>query len=444
MRGGCVDTGTLLIDAFKAGVESVRPDRLIRDCVRFSGDSLTVCGSVFPIREKGRLWVVGAGKASALMAQECERKLGDRISGGAVVVKYGHAVSCRRVDILQAGHPYPDLAGVEATRRIVRLCQEAGEDDLVLFLLSGGGSALLADYPEESSLAEVTALSKLLVNSGADIREINAVRKHLSGVKGGQLARLAYPARVVSLILSDVVGDPLDVIASGPTVADASTFADAVEVCRRYGIAPHAPPALMRRLSNGVTGLLPETPKDGDPGLSRTVNFLIGANRKALEASLAFLHTRGVAGEIVTDRLVGGTEAAAEQIVTMAVGRSARERAGSGPYALLFGGETTLTVTGAGLGGRNQHLALKAAQLLNGRHGVTLLAAGTDGTDGPTDMAGGVVDGETWTRAQSQGVDAADKLRSFDSYSFFLSVGGHVYTGPTLTNVMDLVFVLVQ
>ena len=438
-----VDAATqILTDAFNAGVACVKPDRLIKERVKLSNDTLIIDEEAFDLRGINRILVAGAGKASGLMARELESLLGNRISGGTVVVKYGHAVPCRFIQIVEAGHPYPDQAGVDATRDIVRLCQNAGENDLVLFLISGGGSALLADYPEGSSLDEVASLSKLLVNSGADIREINAVRKHLSRVKGGQLARLTFPARLVSLILSDVVGDPLDVIASGPTVADPSTFDDAVGVCRRYGIIDRVPDTLMRVLADGMCGRLPETPKPDDPLLARAVSRVIGSNRLALEACRRFLLDHGVECEIVTDQLTGGTEEVAASVVAAALTKRRGIRTQS-PMAFLFGGETTLKVTGNGLGGRNQHLALKAATLLQGHPGVTLLAAGTDGTDGPTDMTGAVVDSETCKRAVALGLNAWECLRSFDSYPFFRAVGGHVFTGPTMTNVMDLLLVLV-
>ena len=438
-----MDCKTIAIDAFLAGVMCVKPDRLIRDRVTLSKDVLTLVGEPVDISQVNRVFVMGAGKASGLMAYELENVLGDRITDGVVIVKYGHAAPCRKIRIAEAAHPYPDAAGVEATRGLVRLCQDRQENDLILFLLSGGGSALLADFPEGSSLDEVACLSKLLVNSGADIREINVVRKHVSRIKGGQLARLAYPARMVSLILSDVVGDPLDVIASGPTVADPTTYADAVEVCRHYGIWKHVPETLRHVLVDGAARRIAETPKPGDPLLARTVNRLIGNNRLALEASLNFLKEHGVGGEIVTDRLEGDTEEVASRIVAAALERKAHCVLPQ-PYALLFGGETTLKVTGSGLGGRSQHLALNAAWLLRDCPGVTLLAAGTDGTDGPTSMAGAVVNGKTCTRATILGVDAQASLRAFDSFSFFRRVGGHVFTGPTLTNVMDLVIVLLE
>ena len=425
------DHRQILRDAFLAGVERVKPDCLIRDHVTAAPDAWCVAGERVAREGSGRLVVVGAGKASGLMARALDDLLGARIAAGAVVVKRGHAVPCRHIETFEAGHPYPDAAGLAATARVAALCRAAGPDDCVIVLLSGGGSALLADAPPGVTLAELADLSKALVTSGADIREINAVRKHLSGVKGGQLARLTAPARLVSLILSDVVGDPLDVIASGPTVPDPSTYADAAEVCRRYGVWTDMPPALRLVLEEGIAGQRAETPKPGDPALARCVNRLIGNNRLALEACRAWLAARGVEAEIVTDRLDGDSEAAAGRMVEALC---ALRR----PRALLFGGETTLAVRGPGLGGRNQHLALKAASLLRGRPGLTLLAAGTDGTDGPTDAAGAVVDGTTCADAARRGIDAEAALRAFDAYRFFNAAGGHVKTGPTLTNVMDV------
>jgi len=313
----------------------------------------------------------------------------------------------------------------------------------VICLLSGGGSALLTDYPDGSSLDELMKFSKMLVNSGASINEINAVRKHLSSVKGGQLARITHPARMLSLMLSDVVGDPLDVIASGPTVADTSTFGDAVNVLVKYGIDRTAPANLLQLLKNGYSGKRPETPKPADPMLDRTANLVIGSNKLALESGLRFARTQGLDGEIITDRLEGNTEEIAGMIISRAVDFQ-KSRGLHKPYCLLFGGETTLKVTGNGLGGRNQHLALKAAFLLKDLAGVTLLAGGTDGTDGPNDMAGAVVDCNTWRNAMDAGIDGNKYLADFDSFHFFQQAGGHVFTGPTMTNVMDVTVVVID
>lgn len=436
MTAPTLSAGDVARRCFEAGVAAVQPDRLIRENVVLRDGTLTVGSLTFDLNTCRRIIAVGAGKASGLMAQALEEALGGRIDAGAVVVKYGHAAPCRHISILEAAHPYPDQAGLEATRAIRRLCAEAGEGDLVFGLWSGGGSALLADAPAGATLDEVMRLSKALVTSGAEIGEINAVRKHLSGVKGGQLARLAFPARLVSLMLSDVVGDPLDVIASGPTVADPTTFAEARAVLKKYGLEADAPAALLQILKDGEAGRIPETPKPGDPALARTANRLIGCNRIALEAAAREARELGYEARVVTDRLEGDTVAAAARIVGEA-------RGGGKAACLLFGGETTLRVTGDGLGGRNQHLALEAARLLRGTRGITLLAAGTDGTDGPTDAAGAVADGATCATAAALGLDAEDHLRRFDAYPFFQTAGGLVKTGPTRTNVMDMVVVIV-
>ncbi|MFA7172372.1 MAG: glycerate kinase [Kiritimatiellia bacterium] len=428
---------------FEAGIAGVAPDRLIRNNVSLQKEMLVINGHAFDLSIFRRIFVVGAGKASGLMAFTLEEVLGDQVTGGVVVVKYGHAAPCRRIEILEAAHPYPDQAGVEATQKMMRLCEEARESDLVLCVWSGGGSALLTDVPEGGRLDDVMRLSKALVNSGAEIGEINAVRKHLSRVKGGQLSRLAYPAQVVSLILSDVVGDPLDVIASGPTVPDASTFEDALVVLRKYQLKEQMPARLLQILKQGAAGHIPETMKISDPALARTVNQIIGSNRIALEAAGQYAQTQVASVRIVTDRLEGNTEAAAAEIVRVACEAQTNADIPK-PACLLFGGETTLQVTGGGVGGRNQHLALKAALLLRGRKGITVLAGGTDGTDGPTDMAGAVVDGNTCAEAERVGLDAEASLRSFDAYPFFKKVGGHVYTGPTLTNVMDMAIVVIE
>ncbi|MDD4871523.1 MAG: glycerate kinase [Kiritimatiellae bacterium] len=431
----------LAVNIFKAGIESVKPDRLIKNNVTVRQNLLTVGGQPFDLRMINRIYVVGAGKASGLMAQTLEEILGDHISGGTVVVKYGHKAPCKKIEILEAGHPYPDAAGIEATRRIVEICRNAGENDLVLFLLSGGGSALLADYPENSSLEEMMQLSKILVNSGATINEINAVRKHLSRVKGGQLARLTHPAKMVSLMLSDVVGDPLDVIASGPTIADPSTFSDAIKVLKKYKVDNIIPRTLLQLLVDGCNGKVPETPKSGDPLLKDVANLVIGNNMLALKAGLQFAETRSVTGKIIADSLEGNTGDITAMIVKEAVEFKSQTDVEK-PFCLLFGGETTLKVTGNGLGGRNQHMALKAASLLRGQKGIAFLAGGTDGTDGPTDMAGAVVDCDTWNKAASSGIDAQKYLDEFNSFYFFKKAGGHVFTGPTMTNVMDMVVVI--
>ncbi len=429
---------------FRTAVAAVQPAPLIEKNVRLNGKHLTIAASTFDLSRVEHLYVVGAGKATAPMAAALEGILGDAIADGMIIVKYGHTAPLRRIRTVEAAHPVPDENGLAGTRELVALLEKAGERDLVICLLSGGGSALLVDAPPGCSLSEVQSFFGLLLASGADIAEVNTVRKHLSGVKGGGLARAASPAQIVSLLLSDVIGDPPDVIASGPTVADPTTFADALRIVGKYGLAEKAPAALLEYLEKGARGEVPETPKAADAAFARTANHLIGSNRIALEAALAEARQLGFHARIVTDRIAGEAREVAGEVV-----REAKRVAGDAtvpkPACLLWGGETTVTLGGAGgLGGRNQELALAAALLLENEPGITVLSGGTDGTDGPTDAAGAVADGATASRARTQGITPEDYLAAHDAYHFFQRAGGHLFTGPTLTNVMDMIVALVE
>jgi glycerate-2-kinase len=319
----------------------------------------------------------------------------------------------------------------------------ADRTDLVICLLSGGGSALLADFPEGSTPEEMMIVNKLLVNCGASIKEINAVRKHLSDVKGGQLARAVYPGTMVSLILSDVIGDPLDVIASGPTVPDPTTFKQAMEIIAKYDLSGSMPERIITSIIEGADGGRTETPKQGDPVFDKTFNFLIGNNKIALEAAGKKSIELKVNAEIIDDRLEGDITAVSEYIVGTAL-KCQSDINVPKPVCLLFGGEPTVQVSGSGKGGRNQHLALLCSSLLKSHKGITMLSAGTDGNDGPTSAAGAVVDCTTYDDAVSQGIIPEEYLGNFDSYNFFRKTGGHIITGPTMTNVMDIIVVIVE
>ena len=426
---------------FLAGVERVLPDKLIRAQVKLSDDILSICGEQFNLRDIQHIYVIGAGKASALMAQETERILGERISEGHVITKYGHGCKLQHINLYEAAHPVPDENGVIAARKIIEIARKANEQDLVICLISGGASALLADTPEDISLDELRVTNELLVTSGATIVEINTIRKHLSEVKGGQLARLMHPARCVSLILSDVVNDPVDVIASGPTAPDASTFADAYAIVKRYKLDKLLPEAVTKRLLLGNAGVIPETPDAFHPCFQTIRNKIIGSNKIALEAAAAYAGEAGFNTHIITDSLQEEYTRVAglilENIESFLAGRTNDQ-----PVCLLFGGEPTVKVQGSGLGGRNQHLALYLATKLANKPGVTILCAGTDGSDGPTDAAGAVVDGTTIEMAKSKGIDVFQFLEQSDSYHFFKKAGGHIITGSTQTNVMDIIIVL--
>jgi hydroxypyruvate reductase len=388
--------------------------------------------------------VVGAGKASAAMAQAVEKTLGRRITAGLINTKDGHLAPLKRIELNESSHPVPDQRGVDGARRIAALAAAAGPGDLVLCLISGGASALLPLPAGPITLAEKQETTKLLLACGATIHELNCVRKHLSAIKGGQLARLAAPATVLALLLSDVVGDPLDVIGSGPAAPDASTFADAWSVVEKYGLASKLPAAVRDRLRQGVAGSIPDTPKPGDPLFRQTRNVIVGSNRLAVDAAAARAKALGYKPLVLSTTIEGETRDVA--LMHAAIAREALEsgRPAKPPLCLISGGETTVTLRGSGLGGRNQEFALAAALALEGLPGILAFSAGTDGTDGPTDAAGAQADGSTVARAAALGLDARAFLANHDSYHFFQPLGDLILTGPTGTNVMDVRLLLIR
>lgn len=430
------------IKIYHAGVERVLPVNLVRKSVSLFGTQLTCQSVTLNLSNFKHIYLLGFGKASAAMAASMEDLLGDKITGGHVLTKYGHAKPLKKCTLTEAGHPIPDQNGVDGTLKIREFAELATADDLLIVLISGGGSALLTDLPEGITLAQLAVLNKLLVNSGAEIQEINSVRKHLSQIKGGQLARIAYPAKVLTLLISDVAGDPTDVIASGPTVADPSTFRDAIEVLEKYHLIPSISVELFDYLKNGQSGHLPETVKESDPGLLNCSNIIIGNNYTALEGAKSKAEEFDYETIVLTDRLEGDVNDIADYIYSEI--RSSIKSQGMKKRALLFGGEPTVQHLGNGKGGRNQHLALLMAQKLDGIPGITFLSAGTDGTDGPTDAAGAICNGRTITNAKRLNLNPVQMVHDFNSYPFFEATGGLLRTGPTYTNVMDLIVVLID
>lgn len=431
------------VQIFRAALDASDPAAAVLRHVRVAGRVLIAGKRRYPLRSFRNIFVVGAGKASAAMAQAVEKLLGPRITGGLVNVKYGHVAPLRRIELNECGHPVPDEAGVRGARRIADIVANAGEKDLVLCLISGGGSALLPSPAPPLTLEEKQQATRLLLASGANIHEINALRKHISTLKGGQLARLAWPATVVSLLLSDVIGDDLDVIASGPTAPDASTFGTARGVLDKYGLLEQVPRAVRERIEAGLRGEIPETPKAADPVFQRVQNLVVGSNALAVQAAAAKAKELGYRPMILSTRIEGEAREIARMHAAIA-----KEVAWSGwpvrpPACIISGGETTVTVRGSGLGGRNQEFALAAALDLAGTSGIVVLSGGTDGTDGPTDAAGAIADGATVERAEALGLRARDFLARNDSYHFFEPLGDLLKTGPTNTNVMDVYLVLV-
>lgn len=421
------------LSIFRAAVAAADPRRAVREAL-----------AKHDLSRYRRIFVVGAGKASAAMAQAAEQALRRRIHGGWINTKDGHLAPLRRVTLHEASHPVPDARGVEGARRIARIAAEAGEGDLLLCLISGGGSALLPLPLDPVTLEEKQETTRLLLACGATIHEINAVRKHLSAIKGGRLARLAQPAHVLALLLSDVIGDPLDVIGSGPAAPDTSTFATAWAVIEKYGLQDRIPARARRLLEDGLAGKLEETPKPGDACFARTRNLIVGSNRIAVDAAARKARELGYRPLVLSTMIEGETRDIALMHAAIAREILSTRRPARPPVCLISGGETTVTLRGQGLGGRNQEFALAAAIALEGLPGVLAFSAGTDGTDGPTPAAGAVSDGATLARAAALDLDARRMLAGNDSYHFFEPLGDLVMTGPTGTNVMDVRLMLVR
>jgi glycerate 2-kinase len=420
-----------------AALTAVDPFEAVRQAVTRMGATIQVGEQQYDLNRYTRIFAVGAGKASARMAVALEQRLGTRLTGGAVVVKYGHSTSTSIIDIQEAGHPVPDLAGQQAAGQILTLLNQLTADDLVFVLLSGGASSLLPAPAPGVTLADKQQATALLLLSGATIHEINAVRKHLSAMKGGRMAA-ATRARMITLILSDVLGDDLGTIGSGPTAPDGTTYADAIQTLRRYGIWKKVSPKVRAHLLKGHRGAYPESPKPGAWMFRRVQNHIIGNNQAAVVSVSKVAKRAGLHPLILTTSLQGEAREAAKWFGAIAREIIATDRPIRRPACLIAGGELTVTVRGKGRGGRAQEFALAAARELAGLPNVWIAGFGTDGTDGPTDAAGAIVDGHTLARAAQLDVDLMDALDRNDAYHFFKTVGGLIHTGPTGTNVNDL------
>jgi len=428
----------------ESALEAVDPEQAIYNSLRLDGDLFYIRDHPIDLSSINRIVVVGGGKASGLMAKAVEKILGDRIESGLINVLEGTEKSLylERIRLNAASHPAPSSSGVEGVKWMLELTKGLGEDDLVIALISGGGSALMP-YPAEGvGLDELQLVTDRLLKAGATINELNAVRKHLSAFKGGQFARHCNPALVISLILSDVIGDPLDTIASGPTAPDFSRFSDAVRVLEKYGLWRDAPLNVKNHIKAGINGIIPETPKDGDPIFQRVLNVIIANNVSAAEAAKRKADELGYESMILSTYIEGEASQVGRVIGGVAKEIVKYDRPVSKPAAVILGGETTVSVKGGGLGGRNQELALAASLMLDGL-GCLVAAFGTDGIDGPTDAAGAMVDGYTCRRSDALGLDAYSSLAENDSYNYFKKLGALIITGPTGTNVNDLALILV-
>lgn len=433
------------LSIFRAALAAADPAAAILRHLTVRKGALIAGHTRYPLRGIGKIHVIGGGKAGAAMAKAVERlQLPAAQRGQSLInVKDGHLAKLRWIELNECGHPVPDIRGVRGAERIAEIARGAGEGDLVICLISGGASALLPLPAPPITLEEKQAVTKLMLASGANIHEINAVRKHISRIKGGQLARMAYPARVLSLILSDVIGDDLDVIGSGMTAPDQSTFGTAKTVLEKYAILDRLPLNVQERIAQGLRKEIPETPKPGDPAFEHVQNLIAGSNRLALEAAAARARELGFRPLILSTFIQGETREIARMHAAIAKEIAAYGRPLSRPGCLISGGETTVTLRGDGLGGRNQEFVLAAAMDIAGLERTVLLSAGTDGTDGPTNAAGAIADGRTMARAQKQNLDPNQFLAANDSYHFFEKLGDLLITGPTNTNVMDVRLILV-
>ncbi len=434
-------TRALLARLFRAGLQAVDPYEAVRRQVHVGRRHLTIGSQQFLLAQFKRIVVVGAGKASARMAQALEQQLGLRIDTGLVVVKYGHGAPTKAIRIVEAGHPIPDAAGLQASLLIMELVQTLTADDLLIVLLSGGASSLLPAPVSGIELHDKQQTTKLLLRSGATIQEINAVRKHLSRIKGGQLAA-ATPARVVSVILSDVIGNDLGTIGSGPTAPDPTTFREAWEIVERYGVSKTIPASVRQRLKMGMQHRSPETPKPGAALFRRVDNILVGDNQAAVDAVAQTAKDQGLRTLVLSTTLTGEARELAKMFGAMGREIAMQGRPIQRPCCLIAGGEPTVTIRGEGTGGRAQEFALAAAPEIAGLQNMWVAGFATDGTDGPTSVAGAVVDGQTVARAHRKGLDLSHALQNNDAYPFFEKLQGHIATGPTGTNVNDLYLLL--
>ncbi len=431
---------------WSAGIGAVEPEAAIRRFVARRGNILRVCDHRIDLTRTGRVWILGTGKAAAPMARAMEGIMGKHLAGGLVVTKYGHGLSLARTELLEAGHPLPDPNSVSAAARMESFTRNrVGPGDLVFGLLSGGGSSLLVAPAEGVTFEDKVECTRVLLNAGASIHEMNAVRKHLSRIKGGGLARLLGKTRSITLVLSDVVGDDLDTIASGPLVPDTTTFGQCLEILERLGISDAVPGPVKQRLEAGARGEIPETPKPGDPVFTRSRTLIVGNNALACSAAAREARRLGYRTMILTSSLSGDTAEAAGFHLAVASEVARFGRPLRRPACIISGGETTVRVTGRGKGGRNQEFALHCVRALARMPAACLVASvGTDGTDGPTDAAGAVADNSTLARSLKCGADFLSQcLGNNNSYEFFRRTGGLIVTGPTRTNVMDLHVVLI-
>lgn len=429
-----------ILRLLEKALEASDPRIAVKRSVSVSRGKLYVMGVEYDLDKYSRILVLGGGKASGAMAEALEEILGEHIDSGVVNVPRGTSrlYRVRRIKLNEAGHPIPDEGGVRGVSAMLDMLRGVGEDTLIFCLLSGGGSALMTKPVEGVSLEDLQKLTSILLRCGAPIEDINAVRKHLSQVKGGRLAAAAYPATIISLIVSDVVGDRLDTIASGPTAPDTTTYDYARSILQRYRVWDSIPDSVRKVIESGCAGIIPETPKPGDRIFEKVHNFIIAGNSIALEEMEKLARSMGYNVVNLSSYIEGEARYVGYTLAGVLRGVVLKSKPTPKPTVILAGGETTVTVKGDGVGGRNQELTLAASIKIRGLRGVAVASMGTDGVDGPTDAAGAVADGCTYDRALALGLKPEEYLDRNDSYSFFSKLGDCIFTGPTGTNVNDV------
>jgi len=434
------------ITFFEAGIEASTPKKIFPDKIHLQNDILNIKDingndASFDLKIYNRLTVIGSGKASTAMAKELETIFGDRISDGIVVTKDDFENKLTKIKVLEASHPHPDMRGFEAAKEIIDICKSAEGNDLIINVISGGASALLPYPAGNISLEDKIDTTKLLLNSGASIKEVNTIRKHISGIKGGRLAKYIHPATLVNIIISDVISDDLDVISSGMTVPDSSTFKNCEQILMKYNLSSLLPISVLQHIKNGINGIVEESPKQGDPIFEKVNSFVVCNNMITLSAIKLLAEREGYLTKIVTNSIDGEAKYLGKEIVhSLNNYQSGKNK----PQCFIFGGESRVTIQGNGIGGRNQELCLSAAIELEGKENVVLLSAGSDGNDGPTDAAGAICNGQSVLRAIKLGMDPLKFLEDNNSYDFFNKLNDLIITGPTNTNVMDIQIVLLK
>ncbi len=434
-------------NVLQVALEAVNPYSAVQRALSLQGNLLSINHYHVDLSSIRHIYAIAFGKAASPMLQACADILGSHLSQALLITKSGHvqqANAIPQLDVYEAAHPIPDERSMNAAYAVRRLLDQTQPNDLVLFLISGGGSALLTCPTEGITLTDLQLLTDQLLKCGASIHQLNTLRKHLDEVKGGGLAAWAYPAHSVSLILSDVVGNPLDVIASGPTVADPTTFQDALNILSQFDLTDKIPPNILQHLRYGALEIIPETLKPNDPRLSAVHNFIIASNEHAARAACSQAQKEGFNSLLLTTYVQGEARYVGSFLAAIARQINFSDEPQSKPACIVIGGETTVTVRGDGLGGRNQELALGAVKELAGLKNTLLLTLATDGGDGPTEAAGAVISGDTLTRAKALSLNCEDFLQRNDSYHFFASLEDLIITGPTFTNVNDLAFLFVK